>query len=71
MRPFSGELMAALPVHLVMQSPLNTDRGKLRMEKLRQLEREQLQWEQDALVMPEVRPAPLINDLLTRACTVP
>ncbi|KAF8552673.1 hypothetical protein OG21DRAFT_1604556 [Imleria badia] len=36
-----------------MQSPLNTDRGKLRMERLRQLELEQLQWEQEALVMPE------------------
>ncbi|KAH0835600.1 hypothetical protein J3R83DRAFT_9325 [Lanmaoa asiatica] len=36
-----------------MQSPLTTDRGKLRMEKLRQLELEQLQWEQEALVMPE------------------
>ncbi|KAI9463833.1 hypothetical protein HD554DRAFT_2123096 [Boletus coccyginus] len=36
-----------------MQSPLTTDRGKLRMERLRQLELEQLQWEQEALVMPE------------------
>ncbi|KAF8429954.1 hypothetical protein L210DRAFT_3562854 [Boletus edulis BED1] len=31
------------------------------MEKLRQLELEQLQWEQEALVMPEVRPAPFIS----------
>ncbi|KAG8215722.1 hypothetical protein J3R82DRAFT_7615 [Butyriboletus roseoflavus] len=30
------------------------------MEKLRQLELEQLQWEQEALVMPEVRPSPFI-----------
>ena len=44
-----------------MQSQLPTDRGKLRMEKLRQLELEQLQWEQEALVMPEVRPAPFVS----------
>ncbi|KAF8837658.1 hypothetical protein BDN67DRAFT_972623 [Paxillus ammoniavirescens] len=30
-----------------------TDRSKLRMERLRQMELEQLQWEQEALVMPE------------------
>ncbi|KAN0078100.1 hypothetical protein V8E55_010157 [Tylopilus felleus] len=36
-----------------MQFQLTTDRGKIRMEKLRQLELEQLQWEQEALVMPE------------------
>ncbi|KIJ62507.1 hypothetical protein HYDPIDRAFT_114642 [Hydnomerulius pinastri MD-312] len=30
-----------------------TDRSKLRMERLKQLELEQLQWEQEALVMPE------------------
>ncbi|KAG6372531.1 hypothetical protein JVT61DRAFT_7639 [Boletus reticuloceps] len=44
-----------------MQFQLTTDRGKLRMERLRQLELEQLQWEQEALVMPEVRPAPFIS----------
>ena len=44
-----------------MQSPLTTDRGKLRMERLRQLELEQLQWEQEALVMPEVRPASCVS----------
>ncbi|KAG9312477.1 hypothetical protein JVU11DRAFT_6863 [Chiua virens] len=33
--------------------PLTTDRTKLRMEKQRRLELEQLQWEQEALVMPE------------------
>lgn len=49
-----------------MQSPLTTDRGKLRMEKLRQLELEQLQWEQEALVMPEVRLPLFIPRLLTR-----
>ena len=43
-----------------MQFQLTTDRGKIRMEKLRQLELEQLQWEQEALVMPEVRSAPFI-----------
>lgn len=54
-----------------MQSPLATDRGKLRMERLRQLELEQLQWEQEALVMPEVGLAPPMFCLLTRPCTVP
>lgn len=35
---------------------MNTDRSKHRMERLREIELEQQQWEQDALVMPEVRP---------------
>jgi hypothetical protein len=46
----------------MMQFPLTTDRGKLRMERLKQLELEQLQWEQEALVMPEVRPASFMPD---------
>lgn len=32
-----------------------TDRSKLRLERLRLEELEQQRWEQDALVMPEVR----------------
>jgi hypothetical protein len=32
-----------------------TDRSRLRMERLRLEELEQQRWEQDALVMPEVR----------------
>ncbi|KIM63130.1 hypothetical protein SCLCIDRAFT_1214433 [Scleroderma citrinum Foug A] len=32
---------------------MNTDRSKHRMERLREIELEQQQWEQDALVMPE------------------
>ncbi|KAG6328740.1 hypothetical protein ID866_10348, partial [Astraeus odoratus] len=41
--------------HAVMHPPAQiSDRSKLRMERLRQMELEQQQWEQEALVLPEV-----------------
>lgn len=40
-------------MHHAKQPVQHTDRNKLRMERLRQIELEQQQWEQEALVMPE------------------
>ncbi|KAI5999127.1 hypothetical protein EDD15DRAFT_134075 [Pisolithus albus] len=40
-------------MHHAKQPVQNTDRNKLRMERLRQIELEQQQWEQEALIMPE------------------
>lgn len=48
---------------------MNTDRSKHRMERLRQIELEQQQWEQDALVMPEVRTSLLPRRRLTHCGT--
>ncbi|KAI6104572.1 hypothetical protein EDD16DRAFT_1637287 [Pisolithus croceorrhizus] len=40
-------------MHNATQPLQTSDRNKLRMERLRQIELEQQQWEQEALVMPE------------------
>ncbi|KAI6102293.1 hypothetical protein EDD16DRAFT_1645642 [Pisolithus croceorrhizus] len=40
-------------MHNATQPVQTSDRNKLRMERLRQIELEQQQWEQEALVMPE------------------
>jgi hypothetical protein len=45
-----------------------TDRSKLRMERLRLEELEQQRWEQEALVMPEVRSYVFCSALLVAHC---
>jgi hypothetical protein len=45
-----------------------TDRSKLRMERLRLEELEQQRWEQEALVMPEVRSYVFCSPLLVAHC---
>jgi hypothetical protein len=45
-----------------------TDRSKLRMERLRLEELEQQRWEQEALVMPEVRSYVICSPLHVAYC---
>jgi hypothetical protein len=48
-----------------------TDRSRLRMERLRLEELEQQRWEQDALVMPEVRSYLFAESCITEAYCSP